>query len=159
MIGRGNGERGADWTGERIALLKKLWADGLSVSQVAVELRHVTRAAVCGMVHRLKLPARRTTSSGRPGRKPRGDGGRLSRKVAKLDPARKRLADGALVPHLPPEPDPPPVGALHIALGELESHHCRWPFGDGPFTFCGHMKAGDGPYCAYHTMLATTRRA
>ncbi|MCD7058993.1 GcrA family cell cycle regulator [Pelagibacterium xiamenense] len=47
------------WTDERVALLKKLWMEGLSASQIAAELSNgVTRNAVIGKVHRLKLSAR-----------------------------------------------------------------------------------------------------
>ena len=46
------------WTDERVELLKKLWADGLSASQIANELGSVTRNAVIGKVHRLGLSGR-----------------------------------------------------------------------------------------------------
>ena len=36
------------WTDERVELLKKLWADGLSASQIAAELGGITRNAVIG---------------------------------------------------------------------------------------------------------------
>jgi GcrA cell cycle regulator len=45
------------WTEERVELLKKLWADGLSASQIAGRLGEVTRNAVIGKVHRLGLAA------------------------------------------------------------------------------------------------------
>ena len=45
------------WTDERVELLKKLWADGLSASQIAAELGGITRNAVIGKVHRLGLTA------------------------------------------------------------------------------------------------------
>ena len=41
------------WNDERVELLKKLWADGLSASQIAGRLGGVTRNAVIGKVHRL----------------------------------------------------------------------------------------------------------
>ena len=41
------------WTDERVELLKKLWAEGLSASQIAGRLGGVTRNAVIGKVHRL----------------------------------------------------------------------------------------------------------
>ena len=50
------------WTDERVALLTKLWADGLSASQIAAELGGITRNAVIGKVHRLGLAGRKTTS-------------------------------------------------------------------------------------------------
>src|SRR5436305_12771417 len=61
------------WTDERVELLKKLWADGLSASRIAAELGGITRNAVIGKVHRLGLSGRAKTPSSsvsRP-RKPR----------------------------------------------------------------------------------------
>ncbi|MFL1874217.1 GcrA family cell cycle regulator, partial [Hansschlegelia beijingensis] len=46
------------WTDERVELLKKRWAEGLSASQIAAELGGVTRNAVIGKVHRLGLSGR-----------------------------------------------------------------------------------------------------
>ncbi len=61
------------WTDERVELLKKLWADGLSASQIAGELGGITRNAVIGKVHRLGLSGRaKAPSSSVPRqRKPR----------------------------------------------------------------------------------------
>ncbi|KQT52163.1 MULTISPECIES: GcrA family cell cycle regulator [unclassified Aureimonas] len=53
------------WTDERVELLSKLWSEGLSASQIATQLGGVTRNAVIGKVHRLKLEGRaRPASSG-----------------------------------------------------------------------------------------------
>ena len=46
------------WTDDRVEILKKLWAEGLSASQIARELGDVTRNAVIGKVHRLGLAGR-----------------------------------------------------------------------------------------------------
>eukprot|EP01037_Dinobryon_pediforme_P021064 gene21064-21834_t len=46
------------WTDERVDLLRKLWGEGLSASQIAAELTGVTRNAVIGKVHRLGLSGR-----------------------------------------------------------------------------------------------------
>src|ERR1041385_2830886 len=61
------------WTDERVELLKKLWTDGLSASQIAAELGGITRNAVIGKVHRLGLSGRaKSPSSAAPRpRKPR----------------------------------------------------------------------------------------
>ena len=50
------------WTDERVELLKKLWSEGLSASQIAGRIGSVTRNAVIGKVHRLGLSGRATTS-------------------------------------------------------------------------------------------------
>lgn len=47
-----------NWTDERVERLKKLWAEGLSASQIAAQLGGVSRNAVIGKVHRLNLPGR-----------------------------------------------------------------------------------------------------
>ena len=54
------------WTDERVELLKKMWGDGQSASQIAKELGGVTRNAVIGKVHRLGLSNRATTASAKP---------------------------------------------------------------------------------------------
>src|SRR6201996_9429404 len=51
------------WTDERVELLKKLWSDGLSASQIAAELGGITRNAVIGKVHRLGLAGRAKSPS------------------------------------------------------------------------------------------------
>lgn len=52
------------WTDERVELLSKLWSEGLSASQIATQLGGVTRNAVIGKVHRLKLEGRVRPASG-----------------------------------------------------------------------------------------------
>lgn len=51
------------WNEERTSLLVKLWADGLSASQIARQLGGVTRNAVIGKVHALGLSGRAKPSS------------------------------------------------------------------------------------------------
>ncbi|WP_282892177.1 GcrA family cell cycle regulator, partial [Xanthobacter autotrophicus] len=56
------------WTDERVELLKKLWSEGLSASQIATELGEVTRNAVIGKVHRLGLSGRAKSPAPTPAR-------------------------------------------------------------------------------------------
>ncbi len=46
------------WTDDRVEILKKMWGEGKSASQIAKELGGVTRNAVIGKVHRLGLSNR-----------------------------------------------------------------------------------------------------
>jgi GcrA cell cycle regulator len=46
------------WTDERVEMLKRMWQEGQSASQIAKELGGVTRNAVIGKVHRLGLSNR-----------------------------------------------------------------------------------------------------
>ena len=52
------------WSDERVAILKKMWLDGNSASEIAKKLGDITRNAVIGKVHRLGLSNRETNASG-----------------------------------------------------------------------------------------------
>ena len=43
------------WTPERVEMLTRLWAKGLSARQIAAKLGGITRNAVIGKAHRLNL--------------------------------------------------------------------------------------------------------
>ena len=57
------------WTDERVELLKKMWSEGQSASQIAKELGNVTRNAVIGKVHRLGLSNRTGAVPAKPSEK------------------------------------------------------------------------------------------
>ena len=144
------------WTDERVELLKKLWSDGLSASQIAAELGGVTRNAVIGKVHRLGLSGRaKSPSSAAPRpRKARTSGHmlRVSRPAIR--------GNTALAYDYDLEPEPQlleiPVEQRKTLL-QLNEHTCRWPVGDpgaGDFFFCGGDTANELPYCSYHCRVA-----
>ena len=144
------------WTDERVELLKKLWQDGLSASQIAKQLGGVTRNAVIGKVHRLGLSGRATPS--KPARTT-FKAPRPARPAAAAPSAPRRLAEPVANPHghthTPPVRyvDETPGTATVLTLG---AHMCKWPIGDPSmdnFTFCGR-RAGDGPYCEEHSQVA-----
>jgi GcrA cell cycle regulator len=151
------------WTEERVEQLKKLWADGLSASQIAAELGGITRNAVIGKVHRLGLSGRaKAPSSGIP--RPR-----KTRPPHMLRAARPSLRGNtalarhaALAYELAPEAEPEPIENIipigqRCSLLELNDSKCRWPIGDPgspDFFFCGGKPVGELPYCAYHARIA-----
>ena len=51
------------WSEERVAILKKMWLEGNSASEIAKALGNITRNAVIGKVHRLGLSNRDTNVS------------------------------------------------------------------------------------------------
>lgn len=51
------------WTDERVEVLRKMWGEGLSASQIAKELGGVTRNAVIGKVHRMGLSNRAASAA------------------------------------------------------------------------------------------------
>ena len=85
------------WTDERVELLKKMWGEGQSASQIAKELGGVTRNAVIGKVHRLGLSNR--TGGAAPASEPKA-----APKAAK--PAAKPKPAAAAAPAAPSEPAP-----------------------------------------------------
>ena len=142
------------WTDERVELLKKLWQDGLSASQIAKQLGGVTRNAVIGKVHRLGLSGRATPS--RPQRTV-FKAPRPARQITAAPSAPRRLAEPVSA-HPAPAPvryiDETPGTATVLTLG---AHMCKWPIGDPAletFTFCGRRTGGEGPYCGEHARVA-----
>src|SRR6185312_2025053 len=99
--------QGMAWNDERVELLKKLWSDGLSASQIAGRLGGVTRNAVIGKVHRLGLSGRATTSrmkSHRPRVRTQSSAKRLMKpRFANVgNPALRNLYLGDTEPYVPP---------------------------------------------------------
>jgi GcrA cell cycle regulator len=146
------------WTDERVELLKKLWSDGLSASQIAAELGGITRNAVIGKVHRLGLSGRAKSASSaaprpRKARSPMMRIGRASiRGNTALAHAYEMEAEAApeLIDNVIP------IGQRRTIL-ELTEQTCRWPVGDPgstEFFFCGGNTIGGLPYCAYHSRVA-----
>ena len=144
------------WTDERVELLKKLWSDGLSASQIAAELGGITRNAVIGKVHRLGLSgrAKRPSSSTPRPRKARSSGHmiRVQRPQVRGNTAL------AYDYEIEPEPELLEIPAeQRKTLLQLNERTCRWPVGDpsGPdFFFCGGDAADDQPYCSSHCRMA-----
>ncbi len=84
------------WTDERVELLKKMWGEGQSASQIAKELGGVTRNAVIGKVHRLGLSNRTSGAAAAPEAKAKQpakpDAAASPRAEAQAAPPRKAAA-------------------------------------------------------------------
>lgn len=152
------------WTEDRVELLKKLWMEGLSASQIAAKMGGITRNAVIGKVHRLGLSGRATTSRiSRPRPKPRAPSNPARRNMFRSAGNTALKSDPDAEHETAPEPEPAPIQELHIPPGErasiltLSDATCRWPIGDPgaeDFHFCGRSPENAMPYCAYHARIA-----
>ena len=97
------------WTDERVELLRRLWTEGLSASQIAGRLGDgVTRNAVIGKVHRLNLSGRAPqprTAAPRPRkqREPSHPGRAIGM------PSMPTAGANALKPQMRAEPQPRPL--------------------------------------------------
>lgn len=172
------------WTDERVELLKKMWGEGQSASQIAKELGGVTRNAVIGKVHRLGL-SNRATGAAKPEAKPKA-----APKAAVKPKAAPKPADAApkaevdttpkplparkqIIPAgqpLPPQPSANEISpealakvsaiekkAKKLGLMELTERTCKWPVGDPAtedFWFCGLPVQQGKPYCEAHVGVA-----
>lgn len=166
------------WTDERVELLKKLWMEGLSASQIAGELGEgVTRNAVIGKVHRLKLSARAKPTNSAPRSRPaaRPTARRVASPSAGMSTVAKPRATmsrpqvmGATALAVTPQMEQdlyvaPAAAELFIpedkrlTLLQLNEHTCKWPIGDPlskDFYFCGQHSLETGPYCEFHSRRA-----
>ncbi|ALE03364.1 GcrA family cell cycle regulator [Bartonella ancashensis] len=163
------------WTSERVELLKKFWNDGLSASQIAAQLGNVSRNAVIGKVHRLKLPGRgKTTQSVSRAQKNQADvsssTSRINRAVspiASVNAASSNVGTTDLNVELVDDDvakgdvfaksDVVVPIARHLNLLQLSENTCRWPVGDpllSDFHFCGADSGEGSPYCTFHAKIA-----
>jgi GcrA cell cycle regulator len=147
------------WTDERVELLKKLWADGLSASQIAAELGGVTRNAVIGKVHRLSLSGRAKPSGGsvRTNRPKAPRPPRQARPVTVGNTALKVIAQPLPRQRIVPIEDVVVPIPLRATILTLSDRTCKWPIGDPTdetFCFCGHNPRQSSPYCEYHSRVA-----
>jgi GcrA cell cycle regulator len=124
-------DAGNVWTDERLDELKKLWAEGWSISQIG-EALGVSRNAIAGKAHRMGLPKRPS-------------------------PISKSKTEKAKAESDKEEQDLP----LRLELRQLEwsRSKCCWPTGDpkkNGFVFCGDTVVPGKPYCLLHCQEAYT---
>ncbi len=146
------------WTDDRVEILKKMWGEGQSASQIAKELGGVTRNAVIGKVHRLGL-SNRATGGNKAAAKDKPAAKAAPKPAPKKAAAKKPVAAAPepapkpvvpmrkpIVPAgqpLPPQPSANEIspealasvrevekGAKKLHLMELTERTCKWPIGD-----------------------------
>jgi len=140
------GTKGSTWSDEAKGVLRELWGTSqLSASLIADELYRrcrlrVTRNAVIGQAHRMKLSRPYATVVTKERVDPRPPPGPPRHVPFRLKPVRR------------------PVGGYR--LFDLADDMCRWPVGDDPrdMRYCG-KRTMVGDYCADHaTKLWVQRR-
>ena len=127
------------WTDDRVELLTKLWGEGKTAAEIAKELGGVTRNAVIGKAHRLKL----------------------SNRVSPIQQNKKSTPAKA---QITPKAKPKKIqksdiqdNRKAIPLTDLKVNQCRWPLGDPRdenFGFCGDSSMTGLPYCREHAKVA-----
>jgi GcrA cell cycle regulator len=162
------------WTDERVEILKKMWGEGQSASQIAKELGGVTRNAVIGKVHRLGLSNRATSnaspkSEAKPKATPKPKAAEsAAEQPSNVTPLRRQIIPAGQP--LPPQPSANEISpealarvseiekkAKKLTLLELTERTCKWPVGDPAtpdFWFCGLPTQTGKPYCEAHVGVA-----
>jgi len=171
-----------EWTEQRIEVLRKLWGQGQTASQIAAILGGITRNAVIGKAHRLGL-------TGRPSPIKREAGASPQPRRRAAAPAARRLpgagqpgathgqplqTHGSAAQHAPTQraevhepatreapPPPAPKSSTRVA-SHVGSKTCSWPMGDPKqpgFHFCGEPSEPGRPYCAHHCHQAYQRKS
>jgi GcrA cell cycle regulator len=127
------------WTDERVGLLRQLWGEGKTAAEIAKVLGNgITRNAVIGKAHRLKLSSRLSPIQQNP-----------SPKKAKSEPAQPRLIRTVAAR--------PEFKGNCVSMIDLKERMCRWPSGDPQeegFSFCGCDSVPGLPYCPEHCHVA-----
>lgn len=161
----------AGWDKESIEKLKKYYADGLTMSQIASNLKGFSRNAVVGKIHRLNLVLRSTPVAKKP--------------VAPKRKLRHTFTGATIIrpkvsKPLPPEPEGPKIRErirlgvefdddvffaswifnLKPALPEMHkipnSGECKWITGnvnDPHAKWCRKPTLGFSSWCEYHYKL------
>lgn len=150
-LGLKHSEQFTIWTDERVEELKRLFDERLSASETAAKMGGgLTRLSIIGKWHRLGLKRGRKDTYRSPvslqARKPTVCS--VSQWSAfSIESKPQKLPDEPVVDVIP----------LHISLDALNSKTCRWPYGHGPYTFCG-CDVVSGPYCIEHAAKAFEKR-
>lgn len=156
-------DAGTGWTDNRVALLSKLWLDGLSASQIAAALGGgVTRNAVIGKVHRLGLSGRGKAGQTVPQRAARPRPPSPDGEAPRQNEAGPPPSDASRIPAIAPAPRPETAPVFlpvseRVSIHELRDTMCRWPIGDpssSDFGFCGARSVTGLPYCGHHCSIA-----
>lgn len=172
-----------NWTDERVEQLRKLWSEGLSASQIAAQIGGVSRNAVIGKVHRMKLSSRGRAAAAPAAKKKvpaaavpvvvaapavRATVQAVMAAAAVMRPVTTSVGATALQAEF----DAEPLVVRHVVrasdnvvvpisrrlrLVQLSERTCKWPNGDplsDDFNFCGNDCGDTGPYCRYHARIA-----
>jgi GcrA cell cycle regulator len=136
------------WTPELRERVKKLWLTN-SASEIVSALHAggytFSRSAIIGFVSRAGLTGKHKTEV-HPFTSNKSSGATVSARHTqaifrpRVNPEEAKLRCVEIAPR-------------NITLIDLEPGDCRYPYGDGPMTFCGHPKQDGSQYCTPHHHL------
>ena len=133
------------WTEEKVDKLKELWGKGNTASQIAQIIGNISRNAVIGKAHRLKLSGKiikrtKTNFSNNSNFKENNNIQIISRKVK----FKSLLLDKNFEP------------AKNLSLEELTESTCKYMEGhpnESTASFCGRKNVEKFSYCPLHIIV------
>lgn len=147
------------WDAPQVERLTALWAEGKSCSEIAEIMGLVSRSAVIGKVHRLKLP-RRARSQSESGRHSQLSGRGLSnngkvlvaRRARNGTPTQRYVERPPIIVPIEPPVNPP------VRFADISRSGCRYIAGDpaGPETMMCGAQIQRRHLCAYHIAICWT---
>lgn len=147
------------WTDDTIERLRALWAEGHPTAEIGRRLG-VSKNAVVGKSHRLRLPARqfpiRRDGVKHAPRPRRLRGPTLPDLQALQSPTPMRVLQDPAPPR-PPVSSTPPASAAAGRAAPLGKQPCCWPIGEpgtADFRFCDAPNEAGKPYCPDHCTIA-----
>ena len=148
---------GMDWNDHAISTLRTLWNDGHSTAEIGRRMS-ITKNAVVGKVHRLKLPARPSPIGKRP----------VSTASAPPQPSRRRSRSQSVTPMQEPacapscDTSPPAQQPAPRPFRFAVAGSCQWPHGEpgsAAFRPCNAPALCGRPFCEGHCRVAYARPA
>lgn len=160
------------WTHTEIARMRELVGQGLTASQIGREIGK-SRSAVCGMWKRQRDAGKMEARSRMPKREktkqkgwkfpgfmqrqaPQDAAGRMEYK-RKLNAGEIKGREAKTTREMEDTFTPPEMRKTLFDLSDDQGRSlklCHWPYGEGPFTFCGRPASDTYPsYCAHHAMV------
>ena len=136
------------WNDEKVAKLKELWGKGNTASQIATIIGGISRNAVIGKAHRLKLSSKIKTTqsiSSKGTAQNFDEDSNFKQKRGRKSKFKSLIIEKDFEPENPKK------------LEELDETSCKWPIGhpeEKSFYFCGRSSLKDFSYCKLHLLYA-----
>ena len=136
------------WDEQNTKILRKLWSQGLTASQISIQIPGKSRNAIIGRANRLNLESRvvsKKTSTTLISKKGDNVAIKQEEKLSRKARFRALLLDKNFEPEKPKK------------LEELTDDTCRWPNHhpfEEKFYFCGRKPMEKFSYCRLHVLYA-----
>jgi GcrA cell cycle regulator len=139
-----------DWNDANVELLKRLWADGLTASQVGAKMG-ISRNAVLAKVHRLNLSGR-----AKPPPRNRNTTKKPRQRVRHVVHTKAMQAGPNVLAFVEP------LNGKGVSLIERKPLQCAWVISekgdDGLAIYCGHQIADTRwSWCPFHCSMGLTK--